>query len=240
MISGSWGARLKINHGKWELGSSAQRLTMSMGISGFSLPLRSFVKLTELYLLVKLTALYLLVEVTALYLLVELTELYLLVKLTALYLLVELTELYLLVELTALYLLVELTALYLLAKRENKRGPEGKVNPEARKTDPLAEPWFLKALEGFLLVVSADGDMVFLSENIHEYLGIPQTFLSKHSLDMKFTYADDKIGDFLGYSPEDLVGRSMYEYHHAMDNTAIEKGFKNCKYLSHFTRKYNM
>ncbi|CAG2057071.1 unnamed protein product, partial [Timema podura] len=166
--------------------------------------------------------------------------------------------------------------------------PEGKVNPEARKTDPLAEPWFLKALEGFLLVVSADGDMVFLSENIHEYLGIPQmdlmghsiyefshpcdhdeikdilslktqlpptiprsfflrmkctitskgrnvnlksatykTFLSKHSLDMKFTYADDKIGDFLGYSPEDLVGRSMYEYHHAMDNTAIEKGFKN-------------
>nr|CAD7396062.1 unnamed protein product [Timema cristinae] len=232
--------------------------------------------------------------------------------------------------------------------------PEGKVDPEARKTDPLAEPWFLKALEGFLLVVSADGDMVFLSENIHEYLGIPQmdlmghsiyefshpcdhdeikdilslktqlpptiprsfflrmkctitskgrnvnlksatykvihctghllsspamifkqeeisdyssdtnnnssstaivqqrqqhclvaigepiphpsnieipldkqTFLSKHSLDMKFTYADDKIGDFLGYSPEDLVGKSMYEYHHAMDNTAIEKGFKN-------------
>ncbi|XP_063231140.1 hypoxia-inducible factor 1-alpha isoform X2 [Bacillus rossius redtenbacheri] len=216
---------------------------------------------------------------------------------------------------------------------------------------------FLRALEGFLLVVSAEGDMVFLSENIHEYLGITQfdlmghsiyefshpcdhdeikdilsikapiphilsrsfflrmkctltskgrnvnlksasykvihctghllaapqvkeeskseckdegdannnnkkdsgsgggcggypqhclvaigepiphpsnieipldkqTFLSKHSLDMKFTYADDKIGDFLGYCPEDLVGKSMYDYHHAMDNVTVEKGFK--------------
>jgi hypothetical protein len=33
---------------------------------------------------------------------------------------------------------------------------------------------FLRALEGFLLVVSADGDMIFLSENISEYLGITQ------------------------------------------------------------------
>jgi hypothetical protein len=36
------------------------------------------------------------------------------------------------------------------------------------------DPFFLRALEGFLLVVSADGDMIFLSENINEYLGITQ------------------------------------------------------------------
>ncbi|XP_034249619.1 hypoxia-inducible factor 1-alpha-like [Thrips palmi] len=53
-----------------------------------------------------------------------------------------------------------------------------------------------------------------------------QTFLSKHSLDMKFTYADDKIGEFLGYDPAELVGKSMYEFHHAMDSAVVEKGFK--------------
>ncbi|KDR13744.1 Hypoxia-inducible factor 1 alpha [Zootermopsis nevadensis] len=227
--------------------------------------------------------------------------------------------------------------------------------PESCKTklDSTNDPLFLRALEGFLLVVSADGDMIFLSENINEYLGITQidlmghsiyefshpcdhdeirdilsikspllpviprsffirmkctltskgrnvnlksatykvihctghvltspssckkevrtecgaesdknnnnqqqqqhqhclvaigepiphpsnieipldhqTFLSKHSLDMKFTYADDRIGDFLGYNPEELLGKSVYEYHHALDSEAVEKGFKSCE-----------
>ncbi|XP_059474998.1 hypoxia-inducible factor 1-alpha-like isoform X2 [Neocloeon triangulifer] len=54
-----------------------------------------------------------------------------------------------------------------------------------------------------------------------------QTFLSKHSLDMKFTYADDNIGEFLGYDPEDLIDRSFFEFHHALDHEIIHKGFKN-------------
>ncbi|XP_066996423.2 hypoxia-inducible factor 1-alpha isoform X2 [Anabrus simplex] len=218
--------------------------------------------------------------------------------------------------------------------------------PQGSKADVVNDPLFLRALEGFLLVVSADGDMIFISENINEYLGIPQidlmghsiyefshpcdhdeikeilsiktpllpslprsfflrmkctltskgrsvniksatykvihctghvltganckkelqsagadsnteanpenqqhclvaigepiphpsnieipldkqTFLSKHSLDMKFTYADDKIGEFLGYQPEDLIGKSVFEYHHAMDRDAVDKGFKS-------------
>ncbi|XP_023722628.1 protein similar isoform X5 [Cryptotermes secundus] len=218
------------------------------------------------------------------------------------------------------------------------------------KLDSTNDPLFLRALEGFLLVVSADGDMIFLSENISEYLGITQidlmghsiyefshpcdhdeirdilsikspllpviprsffirmkctltskgrnvnlksatykvihctghvltspssckkeiktdcgaesdtnnnkqqqqqqhclvaigepiphpsnieipldhqTFLSKHNLDMKFTYADDRIGEFLGYNPDELLGKSVYEYHHALDSEAVEKGFKS-------------
>jgi hypothetical protein len=42
------------------------------------------------------------------------------------------------------------------------------------KSESVNDPFFLRALEGFLLVVSADGDMIFLSENINEYLGITQ------------------------------------------------------------------
>lgn len=36
------------------------------------------------------------------------------------------------------------------------------------------ESMFLKSLEGFLLVLSPEGDFVYLSENVNEYLGITQ------------------------------------------------------------------
>ncbi|EEB19024.1 Hypoxia-inducible factor 1 alpha, putative [Pediculus humanus corporis] len=188
----------------------------------------------------------------------------------------------------------------------------------------IYDPLFLKALEGFLVILSADGDLVYLSENVNEYLGISQvdmmgnsiyefshpcdheeirevlsiksptesiiprsffvrlkctltskgrnvnlksatykvihyvddaasnapqhfliaigepiphpsnieipldkqTFLSKHSLDMKFTYADDKMVEFLGYNPEDLIGKSIFDFYHAMDSEAVDRGFK--------------
>lgn len=47
---------------------------------------------------------------------------------------------------------------------------EEPVKPSPEMYDGL----FLKALEGFLLVVSGDGDIVFLSENVQDYLGLSQ------------------------------------------------------------------
>jgi hypoxia-inducible factor 1 alpha len=38
-----------------------------------------------------------------------------------------------------------------------------------------------------------------------------------------------RIGEFLGYNPEELLGKSVYEYHHALDSEAVEKGFKTCE-----------
>lgn len=40
------------------------------------------------------------------------------------------------------------------------------------------ESLFLKSLEGFLLVLSPEGDFVFLSDNVSEYLGITQVRLA--------------------------------------------------------------
>ncbi|XP_013786961.1 hypoxia-inducible factor 1-alpha-like isoform X2 [Limulus polyphemus] len=200
---------------------------------------------------------------------------------------------------------------------------------------------FLKALEGFLLVLSEEGDFVFLSENVHHYLGLTQidllgnnvydfshpcdheeikqilsfksnensklpiprafffrmkctltnkgrnvnvrsasykvihcsgyiinnsplvkvekessedvipstsffialgepiphpsnievpldkqTFLSRHSLDMKFTYVDERIQELLEYKPEELLGKSVYQYHHALDTRLVKKNYK--------------
>lgn len=53
-----------------------------------------------------------------------------------------------------------------------------------------------------------------------------QTFLSRHNLDMKFTYVDERISNFLGYNKDELLGKSVYSYYHALDITMLEKNYK--------------
>lgn len=54
-----------------------------------------------------------------------------------------------------------------------------------------------------------------------------KTFLSRHSMDMKFTYCDDRVTELMGYSPEDLLGRSVYEFYHALDSESVTKSHQN-------------
>lgn len=211
------------------------------------------------------------------------------------------------------------------------------------EVDRLMDSWYLKSLGGFITVVTSDGDMVFLSENINKFMGLTQveltghsifdfthpcdheeirenlslksgmgkkvkelnterdffmrmkctvtnrgrtvnlksaswkvlhctghlkvytgcparvlcgfkeppltcvvmmcepiphpsnidtpldskTFLSRHSMDMKFTYCDDRVIELIGYSPEDLLGRSAYDFYHALDSNSITKSHQN-------------
>ena len=41
---------------------------------------------------------------------------------------------------------------------------------------------FSKALNGFMLVLSSDGNMIYLSENVSDYLGVSQVRLSPDSV----------------------------------------------------------
>ncbi|AWP16485.1 Hypoxia-inducible factor 1 alpha [Scophthalmus maximus] len=50
-----------------------------------------------------------------------------------------------------------------------------------------------------------------------------KTFLSRHTMDMKFTYCDERITELMGYDPEDLLNRSVYEYYHALDSDHLTK-----------------
>ena len=50
-------------------------------------------------------------------------------------------------------------------------GPIAK--PEVK---PEVDDLFLKALDGFVLVLSSEGDMVYISANVKNYLGIAQVF----------------------------------------------------------------
>ncbi|XP_045065060.1 hypoxia-inducible factor 1-alpha-like isoform X2 [Coregonus clupeaformis] len=54
-----------------------------------------------------------------------------------------------------------------------------------------------------------------------------KTFLSRHTLDMKFTYCDERITELVGYDPEDLLNRSVYEYYHALDSEHLTKTHHN-------------
>eukprot|EP00076_Gallus_gallus_P034724 XP_025000262.1 neuronal PAS domain-containing protein 1 isoform X1 [Gallus gallus] len=47
--------------------------------------------------------------------------------------------------------------------------------------------------------------------------------LSRHSMDMKFTYCDERIGEVAGYAPEELLGCSLYEYVHALDSDTLSR-----------------
>ncbi|XP_075060226.1 endothelial PAS domain-containing protein 1 [Mixophyes fleayi] len=54
-----------------------------------------------------------------------------------------------------------------------------------------------------------------------------KTFLSRHSMDMKFTYCDDRIAELIGYHPDELLGRSAYEFYHALDSESMTKSHQN-------------
>ncbi|XP_056147773.1 endothelial PAS domain-containing protein 1b isoform X2 [Lampris incognitus] len=54
-----------------------------------------------------------------------------------------------------------------------------------------------------------------------------KTFLSRHSMDMKFTYCDERVTELMGYSPEDLLGRSVYDFYHALDSDSVTKSHQN-------------
>uniref|UniRef100_A0AAX7TWH0 Endothelial PAS domain protein 1b n=1 Tax=Astatotilapia calliptera TaxID=8154 RepID=A0AAX7TWH0_ASTCA len=54
-----------------------------------------------------------------------------------------------------------------------------------------------------------------------------KTFLSRHSMDMKFTYCDERVTELMGYTPEDLLGRSIYDFYHALDSDSVTKSHQN-------------
>ncbi|XP_023262336.1 endothelial PAS domain-containing protein 1 isoform X2 [Seriola lalandi dorsalis] len=53
------------------------------------------------------------------------------------------------------------------------------------------------------------------------------TFTSQHSMDMRFTYCDQRVTLLLGYSPQELLGRSFYDLCHTMDTKCLNKNHLN-------------
>uniref|UniRef100_A0A3Q2W2U8 Endothelial PAS domain protein 1b n=1 Tax=Haplochromis burtoni TaxID=8153 RepID=A0A3Q2W2U8_HAPBU len=179
-------------------------------------------------------------------------------------------------------------------------------------TTPQMDSLYLKSLEGFITVVTSDGDMIFLSENINKFMGLTQVELTGHSI-FDFTHPCDheeirenlslkttgsgfgkkckelsterdffmrmkctvtnrgrtvnlkqneqflfleiypplivhvrkvqiiskspclirclclcsRVTELMGYTPEDLLGRSIYDFYHALDSDSVTKSHQN-------------
>lgn len=52
------------------------------------------------------------------------------------------------------------------------------VTEEETELESQINSAYLKALDGFLLVLSEDGDMIYLSENVNKCLGMAQVGLN--------------------------------------------------------------
>lgn len=48
---------------------------------------------------------------------------------------------------------------------------------------------------------------------------------------MKILFYDFSITKYLGYEPESLVSKSVFDYYHAQDCNSVEKSFKTCKLI---------
>ncbi|XP_060649956.1 LOW QUALITY PROTEIN: protein similar [Drosophila nasuta] len=84
------------------------------------------------------------------------------------------------------------------------------------------------------LRVNSKGERVLIAigrpiphpSNIEIPLGT-STFLTKHALDMKFTYVDDKMLGLMGYVPSDLMETSLFDCQHGGDSERLMATFKS-------------
>ncbi|XP_014205398.1 aryl hydrocarbon receptor nuclear translocator homolog isoform X2 [Copidosoma floridanum] len=51
-------------------------------------------------------------------------------------------------------------------------------------------------------------------------------FISRHSVEGKFTFVDQRVGTILGYTPSDLLGHPCYEFFHPEDHTHMRESFE--------------
>ncbi|XP_073723079.1 endothelial PAS domain-containing protein 1 [Misgurnus anguillicaudatus] len=54
-----------------------------------------------------------------------------------------------------------------------------------------------------------------------------KTFMSRHSMDMRFIYCDERVSSLIGYRPEELLGRSVYEFCYALDSESMTRSHQN-------------
>lgn len=51
-------------------------------------------------------------------------------------------------------------------------------------------------------------------------------FISRHSVDGKFSFVDQRVMGLLGYSPPELLGKSSFDFFHPEDQTHMKDSFE--------------
>lgn len=56
-------------------------------------------------------------------------------------------------------------------------------------------------------------------------------FISRHSMDGKFSFVDQRVMNVLGYVPTDLLGKSCYDFFHPEDQNHMKENFDQGMFL---------
>lgn len=70
------------------------------------------------------------------------------------------------------------------------------------------------------------------SPNTMDLSNTNEEFISRHALDGKFTFVDQRVIGLLGYSPPELLGKSCFDFFHPEDQTHMQDSFEQSKYIS--------
>lgn len=63
------------------------------------------------------------------------------------------------------------------------------------------------------------------------------TRLTLMELNLCFMCVHHRVTELMGYTPEDLLGRSVYDFYHALDSENVTKSHQNCKSKNACMRK---
>lgn len=64
-------------------------------------------------------------------------------------------------------------------------------------------------------------------------------FISRHSMDGKFSFVDQRVMNILGYVPTDLIGKSCYDFFHPEDQNHMKENFDQGKSLFDANKRIN-
>ncbi|KAM9469675.1 hypoxia inducible factor 1 subunit alpha, like isoform 2-T2 [Clarias gariepinus] len=90
--------------------------------------------------------------------------------------------------------------------------------------------WKVIHCTGYMKTLNQEGEASSLGESYMTLLCEPiphpscvefpldsSTFLTRHTMDLHFSQCDGRVTELVGYHPNDLIGRSAYDFFHALD-----------------------